>query len=129
MNSREGPHEAHRRMVLSLQRQQMMDTGSQIQHQQRESSFELGQRRPKTQGNDGQKFRGQKGNPILMVSTPKTQASLIIFPLIQDKKAQSSSNFAAELPISGYEADEALSSMVNAASGVLAESTPQMPLY
>lgn len=112
MNSREGPHEAHRRMVLSLQKQQLMDTGSQIQHQQRESSFELGQRRPMTQGNDGQKFRGQRGNPMLM-----------------DKKAQSSSNFAAELPISGYEADEALSSMVNAASGMLAESTPQMPLY
>ena len=42
VNSREGPHEAHRRIVQSLQKQQMMDAGSHAQEQQRDSSFELG---------------------------------------------------------------------------------------
>ena len=49
--------------------------------------------------------------------------------MLMDQKAQSSTNFAAEFPVSGYEGDEAPSSMVNAASGMLADSNPQMPVY
>lgn len=52
-----------------------------------------------------------------------------VAPMLLDQKAQSSSNIAAELPVSGYEGDEAPSSMVNAASGMLADSAPQIPAY
>lgn len=80
MHSREGPHEAHRRMVLSVQRQQLLDAGSQHPPQFNQTdglsnannlyniheAYE--QRRPMTQGHEGPGVRRARANQMLMVS-------------------------------------------------------------
>jgi hypothetical protein len=77
--SREGPHEAHRRMVDSLQRKQIMESGSHIEGENKNSSLEYAARRPMTQGNDGGNPRRRADNITFLVSTHSELIPNVVF--------------------------------------------------